>query len=347
MKIDCLGGSPSLRQADALARDVEAAGFDGLWFTESGREAYQPSAVAALATSRITIGTGVAVAFPRSPMVTAVTAWELGNASEGRFVLGLGSQVKAHVKRRYSSEFAPPGPRMREYVESLQAIFAAFQEEAPLEYHGEYYDFDLLPKQWSPGPSEFPKPPIYVAAVRSWMLRMSGQFCDGVHVHPFHSRRYLDEVVRTSVEEGAARAEGGRRLGDDFTYAVPVLSIVGDTDEELEALRNEARLQIAFYGSTRTYAPVFELHGFEGVSAELHARMAKGDIGGMMKLVTDEMLDIYAVTSNWSGLAKALHEKYEGLADRLIMYFAGRNWERDPSSLEPWSDVVRNFHELA
>ena len=338
MKIDCLGGSPTLRDAQRMAADVERAGFEGLWFTESGRTAYQPAAVAALATERITLGTGVAVAFPRSPMVTAAVAWEIAQASEGRFVLGLGSQVKAHVQRRYSAEFAPPGPRMREYVQAVRAILRAFQGDEPLDFKGEYYRHDLLPQQWSPGPIDHPDVPIYVAAVRSWMLRMAGECCDGVHVHPFHSRRYLDEVVRPSVAEGA---EKGARSLDAFTFAVPVLTIVGDTDEELERWRNEARLQIAFYGSTRTYAPVFDLHGWEGTSARLHELMAKGDIGGMAATITDDMLDVYTVQSSWSGLAGALREKYAGLADRLIMYFAGRAWERDPAALEPWSDVIR------
>src|SRR5512147_1317292 len=206
MKIDTIAMGRPLRDVPGLSTEVEACGFDGLWFTESGRTAYTGCTAAALSAPGLEIGTAVALAFPRSPMVTAQIAWELADITGGRFVLGLGTQVKAHNERRYSVKFDHPGSRLREYVLALRAIFRAFQGDAPLDFHGEYWSFDLLPQMWSPGPIEHPSVPVYVAAVRPWSCRMAGEVADGVHVHPFHSLRYLDQVVVPNVREGATNA---------------------------------------------------------------------------------------------------------------------------------------------
>jgi probable F420-dependent oxidoreductase len=276
----------------------EQAGFDGIWFTEGGRTAYLSCAAAALATQKITIGTAIAVAFPRSPMVTAQAAWELADATDGRFVLGLGTQVRAHIERRYSSDYERPGPRLRDYIRSVRAIWRAFQGEEKLDYRGEFYNFTMLGDTWTGGAISHPDIPIYAAAVRPWMLRMCGEVADGVHVHPFHSRRYLDDVVRVSVAEGAR--ESGRSP-DSITLAVPVMSIVGDRQDELDRWRERARMQIAFYGSTRTYRGVFEVHGWHGTADRLYESQRNGDVAGMRAAVTDEMLKVYAVESSWAG----------------------------------------------
>jgi probable F420-dependent oxidoreductase len=341
MKLDALAMGLKLTETQRFAQDAARAGFSGLWFTESGRTAYLGCTAAALSGADLDIGTAIAVAFPRSPMITAKVAWELADATQGRFVLGLGTQVKAHITRRYSTEYEHPGPRLREYVLALRAIFKAFQGEAKLDFHGDFYDFDLLPDQWSGGRIEHPDVPIYIAAVRPWMLRMGGEVADGIHVHPFHSRRYLDEVIRPNVAEGA---EGAGREAGDVKLVVPVLTIVGDSEEERKAARNAARMQIAFYGSTRTYRGVFELHGWEGTSEKLHALQRQGDLAGMSETITDEMLDVYAVTARWDELAGRLRERYAGVADRLLMYFAGWGWRDDPSRLERWSRVAREIH---
>ena len=343
MLFDAVSAGAPLRQDQEYARQVEAAEFDGLWFTESGRTAELSVTAALLATERLTLGTGITVAFPRSPMVTAALAWELAGASGGRFVLGLGTQVKAHIERRYSTEFTHPGPRMREYVLALKAIFAAFQGTEQLDFAGEFYRFDLLPPTWSPGPMDEPAPPVYVAAVGPWMLAMAGEVADGVHVHPFHSVRYLDEVVRPTVEEGTRRA--GRSLAD-VELVVPVMTAVGDTDEEIHAWRERARGQIGFYGSTRSYRGVFEVHGWDGVADQLHAHQRAGDLAAMAATVTDDMLDAYCVTATWDELPAALVDRYGGAADRLIMYYAGSAWREDPAVLERWADVARRFRQL-
>jgi probable F420-dependent oxidoreductase len=342
MQLDAMAMGLSLRDAQQYAADVDAAGFDGLWFTEGGRTAYLGAGAAALATERLTIGTGIAVAFPRSPMVTAKAAWELAEATGGRFVLGLGTQVRAHIERRYDAQFSPPGPRMREYVLAVRAIFRAFQGDESLDFHGEHYDLDLLPSMWSPGPIDHPDVPIYIAGVRPWMLRACGAVADGLHVHPLHSRRYLDEVIRPALNGGAEDAD---RSPADITLACPVLTIVGDTDEEQDRWREAARFQLAFYGSTRTYRGVFEQHGWDGTSERLHELQKAGDLPAMAATISDEMLDAYAVTATWDGLADALAERYRGIDQplRVICYFAGTAWRDDPAALERWRPVTAAF----
>ncbi|HEY8216006.1 MAG TPA: TIGR03617 family F420-dependent LLM class oxidoreductase [Acidimicrobiia bacterium] len=341
MQIDTIAMSRSLREVPGLATEVDSCGFDGLWFTESGRTAYTGCTAAALSAPGLDIGTAVALAFPRSPMVTAQIAWELADATEGRFVLGLGTQVKAHNERRYSVPFEHPGTRLRECVLALRAIFRAFQGEERLDFHGDYWSFDLLPAMWSPGPIAHPDVPIYVAAVRPWSCRMAGEVADGVHVHPFHSLRYLHEVVLPAVHEGAKRAG---RDPSDVSIVCPVMAIIGETEEERVRARDETRLRIAFYGSTRTYAGVFDLHGWEGTSDRLHELQRAGDLQGMAATITDEMLEVYSLETSWDGLADALHAKYDGVADRVVMYDATGGWKYGAGTLDRWRNVTERFH---
>jgi probable F420-dependent oxidoreductase len=341
LKIDAIAMGRALREVSGLATEIDDCGFDGLWFTESGRTAYTGCTAAALAAPGLDIGTAVALAFPRSPMVTAQIAWELADLTGGRFVLGLGTQVKAHNERRYSVTFDHPGSRLREYVLALRAIFAAFQGTEKLDFHGEFWSFDLLPRMWSPGPIEFPDVPIYVAAVRPWSARMAGEVADGIHVHPFHSMRYLQEVVLPAAHEGAKNA---RRDPDDISIVCPVMAIIGETDVELAKARDDTRLRIAFYGSTRTYSGVFDLHGWEGTSDRLHELQRAGDLAGMAATITDEMLDVYSLETTWDGLADALHAKYDGVADRVVMYDATGSWEFGAGTLDRWRGVTETFH---
>lgn len=341
MELDIMSGSMQLKKMQDHARAVENAGFGTLWLTESGRTAYLSAAAAGLATETLGIGTAVAVAFPRSPMVTASTAWELADATGGRFTLGLGTQVKAHIERRYSAPYAPPGPRMKEYVQSIQAIFRAFRGEEKLAFSGDFYEFSLLPAQWSPGPIDAPDPRIFVSAVLPWMSRMAGEVCDGIHIHPFNSATYVTERQRPHVEEGVARS--GRSLAD-VTFEIPVMTPVGDTDEELAATREHARQMIAFYGSTRTYSPVFETHGFDGLSDQLHARQREGDLAGMVALITDDILDHYTVSGSWSTLGANLVARYRDVAPstRLMTYTASSQLRSHPDILDRWAQVARD-----
>ena len=339
MDFEIMAFPSRLRAVQEHARELERLGFSGVVFTEAGRTAYLSCTAAALATERLQIGTGIAVAFPRSPMVTASIAWELADVTGGRFVLGLGSQVKAHIERRYGAEFAPPGPRMRDYVRAVKACFRAFRGEEKLDHHGPYYELTLLPPTWSPGRIEAPDPPIYISAVLPWMSRAVGEVADGIHVHPFHSLEYVRDVQRPAIEEGLSRS--GRKL-EDITFSCPVMTSVGDTDAELEATRNHARQMVAFYGSTRTYSPVFEHHGFAGLSDELHARQKRGDMAGMVGLVTDEVLDHYIVTASWNDLAEKLVARYRGLGPNVrITTYTAPSFFRDAGQREKWGHVAQ------
>ncbi len=343
MELDIIAHPGSLQESAEHARQVEAAGFGSVWWTDSGKPAYLACTASALNTTKLQIGTGIAVAFPLSPMSTAQIAWELAASTGGRFVLGLGSQVKAHIERRYGSAFSPPGPRLKEYVEAVQACFRAFQGEEKLSYHGEYYDLSLLPSMWSPGPIDVPAPPIYISAVRPYMSRLVGEHCDGMHVHPFHSPEYVKDVQRTQVEKGLSKS--GRDL-DAITFAVPVMTAVGDTDEERAKTREHARMMIAFYGSTPGYECMFEHHGYDGLGEELNGLQRKGDIPGMKKLVTDEIMSHYCVEATWNDLGPALVERYRDLAPnvRVISYTAADHW-KDPAMREKWATVTKAMRD--
>jgi probable F420-dependent oxidoreductase len=277
-------------------------------------------------------------------MITAQTAWELAETAGGRFILGLGTQVKGHNERRFSVPFEHPGPKLREYVLALRAIWAAFQGEAPLDFHGEFYRFDLLTPFFSPPPLPEARIPVYTAGVNPWMARMAGEVCDGFHVHPFHSERYLREVVVPAVEEGAVAAGRSR---SDRTLVCPVFAVVGDTEEERSVLRERTRAQLAFYGSTRTYRPVLEMHGWGDACERLREKQAAGDIAGMTAEITDEMLEVYAVESDWDGIADAVVARYGGIADRVFAYQGAGAWRVSPEARERWQDLARRIREAA
>lgn len=337
MKVDLIAAGTRMSEAAELARAVRDGGWSGIAFAEGGRTAYLSCGAAALAVPELDYTTAVALAFPRSPMTTAGIAWELAEASGGRFTLGLGSQVRAHIERRYSAAFDPPGPRMREYVLALRAIFKAFQGIEPLDFHGEYYTFTLFNQQWAPGRMAHPDIPIFISAVGPWMLRMAGEVCDGIHIHPFHSAAYLHDVVLPKVAEGAARA---KRNVDEVQLAVPVMTVVGATAAERDAARERTRKQVAFYGSTKNYAPVLAHHGYGDVSARLNDALKAGDRDATRALVTDELLEHYALVCDWDELSDRIVERYAGLADRVVLYFTFADWRRDRATLGHWSEVA-------
>lgn len=336
MRFDLMTAGIPLRRMQDLARDASAAGIDGLVVTEAGRTAYLGCTAAALA-AEIDLLTGVAVAFPRSPMVTASVAWELAEASGGRFRLGLGTQVRAHIERRYGAEFHPPGPRLREYVAAVRAAFAGFRGE-PLVHDGDFWKLSLLPAMWSPGPTDVPDPPIDVAAVNPWMLRMAGEVADGVHVHPLNTPSYLQHTVLPELAAGAAKA--GRSV-DDLAVIVPTFAAPGDTPDEVQAWREMARMQVAFYGSTPNYAFIFEQVGGDDTTARLRERQKAGDLAGMAQVIDDELLDHFCVSGDWATVADGLVDRYRGTADRLVSYFAGMAWQRDPKALGPWGELAK------
>ena len=317
MKIDAALRDYDLRTIPEQARKLEALGYDGIWTSETQHDPFLPLAVAATATSSINLGTSIAVAFPRSPMITAYTAWDIQKASAGRFILGLGSQVRAHNERRFSVKFESPGPKLREVVLSLRAIWECWQKGTPLRFKGQFYNFDFMTPFFNPGPIDHPKIPIFIAGVNRYMCRMAGEVCDGLHVHPFHTPKYLRECVQPAVSEGL-QASGRSR--QDFQYATAAFVVVGDTERERVQNTEAVRQQIAFYASTRTYEPVLAAHGWEAIGPELHQKSLDGDWKGMARLITDEMLDVIVVNGTYENIGTKLRERYAGLLDRVALY---------------------------
>jgi probable F420-dependent oxidoreductase len=317
VKLDVGMLTHDLKTIPDYARKVEAMGYDCLWSAETQHDPYLPLAVAATTTSRIKLGTNIATVFSRSPMITAYMAWDLQKASEGRFMLGLGSQVKAHNERRFSVKFESPGPKMAEAIQAIRSIWDCWQTGSRLNFKGRFYTFDVMTPFFNPGPIEHPRVPIYIAAVNPYMCQVAGEHCDGMHVHPFNSATYLREVVRPAVEQGLRRS--GRTF-EDFTFATATFAIVGDSEAERSTQERMIRQQIAFYGSTRTYQPVLAVHGWDDLTTKLHRKSVEGDWDGMADLITDEMLDAYAVSAPYDRIAERLKERYAGLLDRTALY---------------------------
>ena len=335
MHVDAMTIPQQLSRVGETARRTSDAGFSGLLFTETGRTAYLNAAVASQAAPGLELSTGVAVAFPRSPFVTAATAWELQESTRGRFRLGLGTQVRTHVVRRYGVAFEHPGPRLRDYVLAVKDCFTAFRT-GTLDHHGEFYDLDFITPQWSPGPIDAPDPKVDIAAVNPWMLRMAGEVADGVHVHPIGEPGYLRRHVLPCVAEGAANAG---RAPSDVTVIVPVMTIVGDTDAERHNERELVRASMSFYGSTPNYAFIWDEAGFDGTTARIREKQKAGDFRGMAAQITDEHLAVFATESTWDGLAVALRERYDGVADRIVLY----NALTDPERIDRYGQVAREL----
>jgi probable F420-dependent oxidoreductase len=338
MKFDLMMGARSWADTAAQARQLEAAGFSGMVFTEQTQAPWMAITAASMAAPSLEFSTGIAVAFPRSPMVIAGQAWELAENTNGRFRLGLGSQVRAHMERRYGVEFDPPGPRLRDYVLSVKACFRAFRGEEPLQYDGTYYRLSLLPAMWAPRRHAYGDIKVDISAVGPWMTRMAGEVADGIHVHPLHSVHYLQNRLLPAVAEGA---EKSGRPASDVDLIVPVFAIPGDTVDERAGLVEQARARIAFYGSTKNYAFQFDDLGFEGTSARLNELMKSGDMDGMAATITDEMLQHFAVVDTWDGMADALTSRYGGLAKRLVMYMGEDSIREAPHNIDKWAEIAR------
>ena len=297
------------------ARWAEEIGYDGLCTEETGHDPLLPLALAATSTSRVTLEPRVAIAFPRSPMVFAYAAMDLQKLSEGRFRLGLGTQVKGHIERRFSTEWTPPGPRIREYVQSLHAIWDAWENGTRLSYHGEHYNFSLMTPFFSPGPSEQPRPPVFISAVNAYNCRVAGEVCDGVSLHPLMSPEFLNQRVLPHIANGTSRAGRDAKAvnltGSGFIITGPNRAII-------EERKYAVRRQIAFYSSTRSYSTVLETHGFEDVGVRLHEMSLKGQWDEMTGLITDDIFDKFVVAAGYDDVAAAVKERYGGLLDEVV-----------------------------
>jgi probable F420-dependent oxidoreductase len=338
MKFDLMTGGMTWQQSAQLAQQLEQQGFSGMLFTEAAKVPWMMIASAAMATQQLEFSTGIAVAFPRSPMMSAQIAWELAENTGGRFRLGLGSQVKAHVTRRYASTFDKPAPQMRDYVAAVQACLRAFRGEEKLNHEGPYHNLNLLPAQWSPGRHANEQVKVDISAVGPYMCRVAGELCDGLHVHPMHSQHYLKQRLLPEVETGTKKA--GRHL-NDIDLIIPVFAIAGDSEEERAAMTQRARTQIAFYGSTPNYAYQFDDLGFEGTTQKLGALMKQGDMEGLAATINDEILNHFAVVARWDDMADALTQRYGDIASRVVTYLAAEDIYRNPDHLPRWGEIAR------
>jgi len=329
----------SVKKVAESASRLEALGFDCATTPEAGHDPYLPLAIAAEHTEEIGLGTNVAIAFPRSPMVTAQIAWDLQALSDGRFRLGLGTQVKPHVVRRYAADWTgPPGPRLRDYLLCMKAMFDAFQNGGRPKFESEHYQFSLMAPFFNPGPIEHPHIPVYIAAVNPYMARLSGELCDGLRLHPISTFAHTRAEVLPAVEAGAKTY--GRILADIDIVGAPFLAI-GATEEEVEAAKRDLKQHIAFYASTPTYHSVLEFHGWTDVAAELHGLSRAGKWTEMPEQITDEMLHEWAIVGTRDEFTTLLKERCGDIYDAVLLDLPPNLW-RD----EDWvQETVRTLQQ--
>jgi len=331
MKFDAALAPMHLKDVPAVAEAAEAIGFDCLWTSETQHNPFLPIALIAEHTQKMMAGTAIAVSFARSPADLAYTAWDLAAQSGGRFILGLGTQVRGHIEKRFGMPW-PESPvgKLREQIQVMRAFWDCWQNDAKLRFNGEYYKIKLMSPFFNPGPIQHAEIPIYIAGVNTGLARLAGEVCDGFHAHPFNSPRYLREVILPAIEEGLQKA--GRARED---LALSVTAFVATTPEE----ENFARAQISFYASTPSYRPVFGLHGWGDVAEKLSEHAARGEWGEMFGLVTDEILETFCLVTDEASLPVKLKERYEGIADRLTLYTPFTPGEKD----DFWKQLVAAF----
>ncbi len=334
MKVDAtLGFDPA--DAAATAATAEAAGYDGVWTAETAHDPFLPLALAAERTTRVELGTGIAVAFARNPMTLAVVANDLQALSRGRFVLGLGSQIKPHIEKRYSMPWSHPAARMRELVLAMRAIWASWADGSRLFFRGQFYRHTLMPPLFDPGPNPYGTAKVFLAAVGPRMTEVAGEVADGLLVHGFTTERYLREVTLPALERGLA---AGGRSRANVEISLPGMVVTGATDAEVDASARAVRAQLAFYGSTPAYRPVLELHGWGDLHAELHARSKRGEWEAMADLVDDEVLGTFAVVAPLADVPRRVLELFGDVVDRFTVYAPGA----EPG--DRFSAMVPAFH---
>jgi len=331
MKFDAALPIVGLKDVSAIAKSAEDIGFDALWTQETQHDPFLPCALIAEHTTHLNFGTAIAVSFARSPANLAYTAWDLASQSSGRFILGLGTQVKAHIERRFGQPWPEsPVKKLREQIEVIRAFWDCWQNGTKLNYRGEYYKITLMSPFFQPSPLPHSHGgrgdggegviPIYIAGVNTGLARLAGELCEGFHAHPFNSPRYLKEVILPAIEEGTKK--NSRKRED---VSVSVTAFIATTPEEM----NFARAQISFYASTPSYRPVMELHGWSGIAETLSTHAAKGEWAEMPMLITDEMLSEFCLVTEEDKLADELKKRYEGIADRLTLYTPFAPGEKD------------------
>jgi probable F420-dependent oxidoreductase len=308
------GDSYSISKIINSAKKAESYGFDIFSASETSHNPYLPLVLAAEHTDRVELQTSIALAFSRSPMDTAYLAWDLQNISEGRFTLGLGSQVKGHIKRRFSMPWSPPASRMREYILALKHIWSCWQDGKKLNFESENYAFNLMPPFFDPGPIANPNIKVAISAVNPYMLALAGELCDGVTLHSFTTPKYTQEVVIPNLQKGASKS--GRAIGDIKIEGGGFI-VAGHNEEDLESKITDTRNRISFYASTRSYAPVMEVHGWEDVHEKLYRMSIDGDWGNMGSCITDEILNQFAVIGTYDEIASKIKDRYGDYTDSV------------------------------
>jgi probable F420-dependent oxidoreductase len=316
MKVDGgIGGD--LAKAGAAARRVEELGYDGAWSAETQHDPFFPLVIAAEHTERLELGTGIAVAFARNPMTTAQAGWDLQTYSGGRLMLGLGSQIRAHIEKRFSMPWSHPAPRMREFILAMRAIWSCWQDGRALQFEGEFYTHKLMTPFFNPGPTPHGAPRVFLAAVGEVMTEVCGEVADGMLAHGFTTERYLREVTLPALDRGFAKGGRGRKA---FEISCPVFIVTGQDDRTREAAAKGVRQQIAFYGSTPAYRGVLDLHGWGDLQPELNALSKQGRWEEMGGLIDDEILEAFAVVAPPDEVAERVRRRFDGLLDRLSFY---------------------------
>ena len=333
MKVD--GGiGNDLHQAGAQAKEVESAGYSGAWTAETSHDPFFPLLLAAEHTDTLELGTSIAVAFARNPMTLANIGWDLQAFSKGRFILGLGSQIKPHITKRFSMEWSQPAPRMREMILAIRAIWDTWENGTPLAFRGDYYTHTLMTPFFTPARDDlagFGVPKVFLAGVGVLMTEVAGEVCDGFICHGFTTERYLREVTLPALARG--RAKAGKTM-DGFEVVGPSFVVTGSTEAEMAAAVAGTRQQIAFYGSTPAYRGVLELHGWGGLHEELNPLSKQGRWAEMGDLIDDEILNTFAVVGEPEGVAPELHRRYGDVIQRISFYAPYRT---DP---QRWSQVL-------
>ncbi len=334
MKLDALLFTEFLKDLPDTARHLEEIGFDTLWTLETRHNPFFPLLLSAEHTRTMKLGTSIAVAFPRSPMVLAHIAWDLQEFSNGRFILGLGTQVRGHIERRFSVAWGSPGPRLREIVLALRAIWNCWQTGAPLKFEGKFYSCTLMTPFFDPGPIRHPEIPIFVGGLNPYMCRLVGELCQGIHIHPLHTVKFIREAIVPAIREGAKKAGRNHR---EVCLSTSVFVATGRNKEAVEKAKEKIRAQIAFYSSTRNYFPVLEMHGWGDTARALQKKSIVGDWEGMHREISDEMLHEFAVVGTHAELVEKICKKYDSVIDRLSLY----DCLPGPGEEKEWQSIVR------
>jgi probable F420-dependent oxidoreductase len=312
------------------ATRLERLGYDGCWTAEINHDPFLPLTLAAEHTDTIELGTSIAVAFARNPMTVANIGWDLQEYSGGRLNLGLGSQIKPHIEKRFSMPWSRPVARMREFVEATREIWTCWRDDSKLSFEGDFYTHKLMTPMFMPERHEHPFPKVFIAAVGEAMTEMAGEVADGLLAHGFTTKRYFEEVTTPALRRGLQRS--GRQR-DDFQVSSPVFLVTGQDESELNAASVGTRKQIAFYGSTPAYKKVLDLHGWGQLHDELHRLSLHGDWDGMGALIDDEVLEAFAVVAPIDKIANKIRERCDGVIDRVLVGFPPSISEETVSSV--------------